>query len=412
MIHSSTVMSAPAASSSNCNTPSPSDRIASPLLDLHVTQILGRTVAEIQSSRQLLSTIRYTEHPSYDLAEYLSDVLYEDSEAPIGIMNYSQLYESLSAEFHESSSILPSLVELRNGDCIQTQDYRGIGKYFVLWLACPPNQIPVVWHTDECIQSFIQRTTQAAKTHENKIDSHAFWKATHPRSKENDDEEEGNGNGEENEAAATTAADQVDQAEPVDDDESPSSFAMPVLVSREADIPLRPDYHCYLFACAMAEHDEYGYSPPYALSNVSTEYGGNGTSDFDARVIDPCLTHPLSEYGLKITHDQTQRDEYKNDKRFPFQYLGFYDENQDEIEWSRLPAQKKKAKDTEHDQVNENEDDEDDEDEEEEEDDDEMEDDDDDDDDECGYTIPHIRFTRLLFAQHFEYVRLRVNNLS
>jgi hypothetical protein len=208
------------------------------------------------------------------------------------VINYSQIYSDC-----RRCLSLPNPKNFRNGDIIQDGDYRGCGTFYVIWL-----HKGLVKHSEEYISNFKKDLTEYSES-ELKPDIPDTYRSMRKKA-----------------------------ARPE---------SIPRYISRYADGPHNDgDHDCYL----CKHPDEYGYSPSTALSSASKGYYRKHLQ-FDEEMIyfDPLLTHSKSYMGKKIAAAKLTPKYVKKDS-FPTNYLGYFDEGEEEIEWTSMTKTLSKLK--------------------------------------------------------------------
>ena len=245
------------------------------------------------SKDKLLATIEYVDHPkSFEVpgSSWIGGGI--DVSEPI--VNYSQLYLTLTNDIIETGKI-PHPSTLRNGDIVAFDPgYRGVGTYYCLWLRNSNIELSTIEN-----KSLHNETSDTQKT-VNKIEK-----------KDN----------------------------------------FPTFFSRESKGSHNDNKHeCYLFQ----HSDEMGYAASTAVSSMNDNYFKR---EYLSIFIDPILTHTQSFYG-KLISECKQQEKWINNPNFPDNYVGYCDRFYDEepgiyessnIEWT--PLFKKESNDESNDQL-------------------------------------------------------------
>ena len=197
------------------------------------------------------------------------------------IINYSQVYSAC-----KKCLSLPNPKNFRNGDLIQDGDYRGCGTYYIIWL-----HKNLVNHSEQYILNFKKKLSECSES-EVKPDVPETYRSMRKRNARPD--------------------------------------SIPRHISRYGDGPHNDgDHDCYL----CKHPDEFGYSPSTALSSAPNGYyRKHYFSDCESIYFDPLLTLSKSYFGKKIAETKL-KPQFVNDLLFPYNYLGFFDEEETEIEW-------------------------------------------------------------------------------
>jgi hypothetical protein len=268
----------------------------------------------------LLATIVYVEEP----------VTFECFSLPIPsrVFNYTKFYESLSE--HVKSKV-PDLSNLRTGDMLKMDDYRGCGSLYVMWL-CPDLEAdgdlyggPYEYNFSEMqaalasLPDYHSVTAVMARSIQAKYElSSEEWELLsallasdnwpeHPQFLRMQVQYPGlsgilrSNIGFQNRLRSIARARQ--------------NKRVPALVSRQSDGAHNDGlHHCYLF-----DHpDEYGYYSPTAVSCADDHYFDR---DDSSAMLDPLLTHSQSLYGQLIRKCKEHPDRC-NDPLFPLHYIG------------------------------------------------------------------------------------------
>jgi hypothetical protein len=220
------------------------------------------------------------------------------------VFNYSKFFESLS---EKSRSKVPNVANLRTGDLLKMDDYRGCGSHYVVWLH---RDLVIPEDTDDmcCVHDPNEDENLDINDQLADMDDYPDDPITSPQDP----------------LAATQ--------NPCD------KFGMfPILAARQSDGAHNDGHHeCYLFK----HPDEYGYATPTVVSSVHYMYYYECT-DQTTGLIDPLLTHSKSVYG-QLIKEVKEGPDMIDDALFPLHYVGYCDRDNvanftsDKTQW--MPA--------------------------------------------------------------------------
>lgn len=255
------------------------------------------------------------------------------------IVNYSQFFENLTESARETFPFpIPS--NLRNGDLIRFGSYRGVGSYYVLWLAKD-----LISHSSEFVSNYLLKLEQY------KV-SPAFLPQSGPAKEyslsnyplsqsqwtelailfENEEWWDGFEENFKNITDSETLFNDVNNDDTMELIELIKATygkkvelpLVPRLISREADGPHNDNFHhAYLFV----HPDEMGYFAPSSFSCVNFDYFDR---EYYSIILDPLLTHSASYYGKILANGTHTLNQLGSCDRF---YHAYEDYDYEEIEW-------------------------------------------------------------------------------
>ena len=228
----------------------------------------------------LLSTIIYAEKPRM----YYTDLMKANMGA---LVNYSCIYEALKEQY----PLLLNPNRLRTGDCVQTCDYRGVGKRYAIWL-----RKGIITHDLASIEKFATDIKFGTPVTDEQFDEYSEQQQVYKR---------------------------------------PKNFkVLPGLTfaSRKEDGPHNDGQHeVYL----SVHPDEMGYAPSAVFSSLpATDYFDH-LQEWTMNTFDPLITHSQSHYG-QIIRFAKESDEFATNSDFPLNYIGKFDSemgSEQELMW-------------------------------------------------------------------------------